>query len=530
MSNGARLHGEATLVTGTARSQQAAALVLALPQPPMLQPAAAVSALIVAKRWDELTGALTDSVAQSPALRQTDGELGTLPLHLAAKHQAPISVIEQLMELWPDAIKEVSTSGNYPWELAASAVEPCVAVVERLLAGHLQAVGEIGSGASERLKVHDEISEPLVPIHLACKYGAPAALLAQLLQRRPQACSERRDGHLPLHWAAAKQAPLAIVEQMLAAYPDALSQTDPNLCLPLHLAAAGHAPLEVLWTLLSAYPDAVRKEDGRGDVPLHLAARFPDQCSCGYAAGFRVRRCKCEAGATSILVDAYPQALAEARGWRRELPLHLALENGASPAIIRRLIEGYPEAIVTRRGHGGVLPLHIAASCGTSLEVVNWLLEACPASIQSRSAEGELALHLALANKAPPEVVTALREAHPESIRAHEGNTKLLSSLMAKTGSETVAMAEVGTTEHAAAKARGPVPQPRDIVGVALSGAEWIVSPDDVDDLGVAEQGRGCLAPAASGLGVLDTLADRRDREDRRREALRARNARIKNI
>lgn len=223
---------------------------------------------------------------------------------------------------------------NHGWVLAAAANEP-LEVVERLLVSHLHSIGEMenpGAGLT---------------LDLAAKYGAPADLLKLVLSRRPAACSERRGGRLPLHWLAEKCAPPEVVQLVLAANPPAISTKDTSGSLPLHLAAAGHAPVEVVRALLEAYPAALGEQDGRGLLPLHLAAGEPERCCCGYA-GYRVARCQCATGTIGLLVDADPIACEVEAGWKGELPLHLALNHGASPAVIRRLLEHYPDAILAR--------------------------------------------------------------------------------------------------------------------------------------------------------------------------------------
>jgi hypothetical protein len=168
--------------------------------------------------------------------------------------------------------------------------------------------------------------------------------------------------------------------------------------LPLHEALKHHPPLPVINLLLELNPFAARQVGAHGYLPLHVA------CLCRTIKADVVGR----------LVAAHPAALRTREPQKDGLPLHLAVQTGASEEVLMELLTNYPEASFVQDG-AGKIPLDYAnESCHhhnrsiVALETAPVLLAAAQAA-QARVA------------REYDRKMDGLREAHNEYTRQLEG-------------------------------------------------------------------------------------------------------------
>eukprot|EP01051_Picozoa_sp_SAG22_P003212 SAG22_NODE_154_length_17189_cov_38.210064_4_plen_355_part_00 len=195
-----------------------------------------------------------------------------------------------------------------------------------------------------------------LPLHLACVYGAPPAVVGALLaQHRGAAAEPNQLGHLPLHLAvrncgkklrADDQA--AVVRAVLDACPAAATATDGDGNFPLHLAAAGGACIAAVQVLLAA--------DSHAILALGTMVVGP--------------------------------------GTIREPPLLLAVAGGADEAVLEQLLASHLEAC-RKQGRGG------AGGGGGGGSGSNKAAGPAAARLQLSSL-------LALRDRVPQQVVTSL--------------------------------------------------------------------------------------------------------------------------
>ena len=102
---------------------------------------------------------------------------------------------------------------------------------------------------------------------------------------------------------------------------------------------------------------------------------------------------------TAALLRACPAAAAKLTP-QGDMPLHVAIEAGASDAAVAAVLAVYPLAAVTQ-GRDGRLPLHVAAAWGRSSRLVAAVLHAHPAAARTPDLHGYVPLHHALLHGAP---------------------------------------------------------------------------------------------------------------------------------
>lgn len=247
----------------------------------------------------------------SVAMHKTD--CGYL-LHIACWEGDPFEIIQLLLELNPNAVREKDHYGNLPLH-----------------------------GACNRwfLKSNDR---PIDTIKLLLDLNLDAARQVD------------RNGCLPLHHVTRNRYPEEIVLTLLEAFPGAARIKDDGGKLPLHYASYSS---NIVTELTQLYPEGATVLDNSGNLPLH-AACFINNASIGVV--------KC-------LVEAHPPSV-YVTGKHERYPLHCAAGNNPSGKreIIEYLIEQYPGA-VSAVDSSGKLPVHIACEYGASREVVELLLD-----------------------------------------------------------------------------------------------------------------------------------------------------------
>ena len=141
--------------------------------------------------------------------------------------------------------------------------------------------------------------------------------------------SQDYNGQLPLHIACRVGAPVEILHLLVLAYAPALQTTDSNGGLPLHAACQADAPsLESIRYVAGQDPNAVQAANNDGALPLHLL--------CGSRPSVQ---------AVLYLLGLFEGALAM-RTHHGDLPLMVACKTAVSESVIQILLRMYPDALI----------------------------------------------------------------------------------------------------------------------------------------------------------------------------------------
>jgi len=108
------------------------------------------------------------------------------------------------------------------------------------------------------------------PLHFACCYGAPIAVVSALLDAFPGAASMLdKDGNTPLHFAAASKANVEVVKALIGAFPQACQMRGQANRLPLSLSFLYEAPPASVREIEAGFPEAMRDPCIIGDYRNH---------------------------------------------------------------------------------------------------------------------------------------------------------------------------------------------------------------------------------------------------------------------
>jgi ankyrin repeat protein len=99
-------------------------------------------------------------------------------------------------------------------------------------------------------------------------------------------------------------------------------------------------------------------------------------------------------------------------------PLHHACANGSSLGAIQLLIQAYPEACKLKNHHDRRIPLHMALEKGATHEVIAAIIGGQFGMLRMRNSEGDLPLHVAAMTTASEETVKLLVDNHKEGRKA----------------------------------------------------------------------------------------------------------------
>lgn len=169
-----------------------------------------------------------------------------------------------------------------------------------------------------------------------------------------------------------------------AADEGAAEPSDGSVFRPLHAIAGIDCPASMVSFAVQVHSQdlgALYEADEKGNLPLHNAAsRHHDgSMDCLNAEQFDADR----GGTILALAEAAPRSIG-VRNKRNRLPLHLAIEAGASwkEGGVRYLVEQAPEVVEERDGVRGLYPFMLAASVG-SVEVSFALLRRSPGLVET---------------------------------------------------------------------------------------------------------------------------------------------------
>ena len=416
-----------------------------------------------------------DLIYACPKIAKIRGEWNRYALHYACSNQAPIFVVEALLDAYPKAARKRCTWRNGGW-LPLHCSAACNAnedVIDLLLTSN-----------PDTATAKDD--DDRLPLHLACLFQLPTDSIDRLIREHPHSVREfDADGYLPIHCALETHSitllPMwSTVRLMLTSNSEKSCKIKLNNGMrALSMAARKRAPVDILQTMIAAYPRAIRKPDNRGRTPLHWACVYGDHVSPPQLAIVQLFLEKYLHAAREIddhglyplfhaydygellpnnvdecLVEAYPMAseiyrgmegtrdLVEAMGgvnhngepdwvlanqlivdhedvlhrkgpWGRTV-VHFAAAAAAPPFFIKKILKLLPSAINVKDRSGCIPILLAAANTKTHVDVLKYLLNAYPEGIQARTnVQGYLPLHLACKNRAPYANISLLLDAFP---------------------------------------------------------------------------------------------------------------------
>jgi hypothetical protein len=285
-----------------------------------------------------------------------------LPLHLAIRRKAPLSVIRGLLDANPDAITKQEYFG-------------------------------------------------MLPLAVACHSGSPLEIVRELWQAHPSAI-EKTDiaGMLPLHLACSSHTlRMDVIMFLLETYPQGMEHKDSKGQAPLmYIQHSGHPHQRLLET-----------EFGRGVE--YWAATKPTEGSLARL----LAKGKWETTEDLIRqrLDSHPE---EASKWvkiwgKRLLPIHLACVVKAPVSIVQKLAEVYPFGLsVPCRDEHDMLALHLACQFASVPSVVEELIRSLPEAAKIPDRDGLLPLHVACSETLSSQVVELLVEAFPDAIHTQD--------------------------------------------------------------------------------------------------------------
>jgi len=125
----------------------------------------------------------------------------------------------------------------------------------------------------------DACNEPQLwkqlPIHHACRFGAPVGLICLLHEGYPKGIKSRDPytGTLALHHACRYKASRSVIEALVHHYPSGTKVKNHAGHLPLHLACMYNTSMEVIHFLVKVYPGSICECDNKGLTPLDYAKK-----------------------------------------------------------------------------------------------------------------------------------------------------------------------------------------------------------------------------------------------------------------
>ena len=109
-----------------------------------------------------------------------------------------------------------------------------------------------------------------LPLHQACRFGAPLRVVQALVRSHPPSATERDpySKALPIHLACRYRCSTKVVSFLINAKPDGPKQADTAGRLPLHYACWTAVSSTIVFRLVQAYPLSVCVVDLAGKTPL----------------------------------------------------------------------------------------------------------------------------------------------------------------------------------------------------------------------------------------------------------------------
>ncbi len=324
-----------------------------------------------------------------------DPEREFLPLHVACRNNAPISVIRALLKAWPNAVQTRSSEGTLPLH------EAC------FWAKSLKTLQLLIEAYPNSIKQGRYRTEKLFPLHIALRnFAVPIDVIRYLVEQWPASVKVRIDemDKFALHCACENGLSLSVIRFLVEQWPFAL-RTKSEFGLPLHYACRQtRSSSDTIAYLIDTWPDSIKVFDNDSCLPLRDACIHHAQSS----------------DIIQLLIDKWPGAASVANPSDGCWPLHLACREKASLAVLKLLIKTWPSAL-REKDNKGRLPLHYICEHNLvkgspCLEKVQLMVKSWPRSLQIRTSDGSLPLHTACSCSQATEVMRYLVESYPQAV------------------------------------------------------------------------------------------------------------------
>jgi ankyrin repeat protein len=288
----------------------------------------------------------------------------------ALKNKASSQRVEELIHLYPEAVKVHDSDGNFP--LHRALFFNCSSNIIKIL---LEAY-------PKALQVKNNRGELL--LHYALYLDASSDVIMMLFKAYPKAVEiQDMKGYLPLHTALRWRVSSDHINMIFNEYPEAVQVQDNYGWLPLHHALQYNSSSDVVKMLFQAHPQAAEVQNNDFRNPLHYA--------CFSKASLRESFLE----VLNLLISVYPEGM-DAEDRDGMLPsyylqieransncntylylLHEAVKAGFSKYLVKLLLQAFPESCTTK-DNDGMVPLHHActSSAVNHLEIVVTLLGA----------------------------------------------------------------------------------------------------------------------------------------------------------
>lgn len=365
---------------------------------------------------------------------------GKTPLHFAARN-GRLDICRQILQIAPETASIACENGKLPLHFACR--EGHLDICWLLLQAH----PEGASWQTDKCKV---------ALHFAARWGH--LQLAQVLVKFfPQGVSTLDcEGSLPLH-DATRQGQFKMVQYLVSLYPKGLRQENVRGETPLFTAVRS-GNLELSHFLMQAWPEGGKRvlqsaqfddqvgswepellsmclyygaaEKEGGNMPAGIAKRdltiIPKGSTSKRPASTTIcsfakrRHLEYDSGND----DQHRELLTSQHGTTTFLPLHAALECGASSAVLTHILEKGTNQLMQRNSLG-MLPLHVAAANfrqETLSVIISMLWKRYEQASSVRDNSGRLPLHLALQSRADCRLVECLLQSpkkDEDSLPAH---------------------------------------------------------------------------------------------------------------
>ena len=122
---------------------------------------------------------------------------------------------------------------------------------------------------------HSRDNDGELPLHIACRVGAPREILRLLVQTYAAALQTRNNnGSLPLHAACQADDPsLDAIRFVVEQDPTAVQAANNDGALPLHSLCGSRPSVQVVQYLMRLFQGALEVTTNAGDLPLMLACK-----------------------------------------------------------------------------------------------------------------------------------------------------------------------------------------------------------------------------------------------------------------
>ena len=214
--------------------------------------------LLKEERWDDAADLLS---RHEEVVDGTDDATGNHCLFYALGSP---DMCRQILRLRPDALKLKTSAGNNACHVCVQSCAPRESL--DVLLRHKKSCASVRNADGK------------VPLHYAAAAGSRAstATIDALVAAYPSGCAikESKNSSCPLHYACAFKAPPAVIEGLIMSFPGVTMERDCTGAVPLHLALVYGASSSVVRRLLDVSPESAALVDGKGRLPLHLAILF----------------------------------------------------------------------------------------------------------------------------------------------------------------------------------------------------------------------------------------------------------------